>query len=288
MNIDQIYQLQENYALNKSTEDEQSLPTRFTNPDSIDNWRHTRMLETINLFVRYSPSSSWLTVGDGNYGSDGSYLQSLGVDVMATSLTVDNLKKGYELGFIKKYQMQNAEKISLEDQSVDFTLCKESYHHFPRPPIALYEMLRVSKEAVILIEPLDNPKILDCLKTMLKKILRGDKVFDFEPSGNYIYKPSVNEISKLSSALFLNTVAIKRFNDFYHPKFSRSSSKIISLDLLITKLGIFIQNILSSLNLLGYGLGVFVIFKGIPSDCLTDELKKNGYKIIKLPKNPFI
>ena len=280
--------MQEQHEQLSNANGQSSLPTRFTNPNSIDNWRHTRMLEAVTPFIKSNPSYNWLTVGDGNYGSDAAYLESLGATVIASSLNTEKLKKSYDLGYIKRYQKENAEYISLKDNEVDYCLCKESYHHFPRPTIALYEMLRVSCQAVVLIEPLDNIRIFDALKKCVKKLIRGDKYFEFEPSGNYIYKPSFNEIYKLSSAIFLEVIAIKKMNDFYHPKFGSHSKDKISFPLFITNIGILIQNILCKFNLLGYGIGIFVVFKNTPSDELINNLKKNNFKIIYLPKNPYL
>lgn len=64
-------------------------------------------------------------------------------------------------GLITKYALENAERLSFADQSFDYVFCKESFHHFPRPYQALYEMLRVAREAVLLIEP-NDPHIRNC------------------------------------------------------------------------------------------------------------------------------
>lgn len=54
-------------------------------------------------------------------------------------------------------RVENAEKLSSPNETLDFVLCKESYHHFTRPMLALYEMLRVATKAVVLIEPNESP-----------------------------------------------------------------------------------------------------------------------------------
>jgi SAM-dependent methyltransferase len=50
----------------------------------------------------------------------------------------------------KNFQKENAEQLSFEDESFDFVLCKEAYHHFPRPMIALYEMIRRRCRLIVL------------------------------------------------------------------------------------------------------------------------------------------
>ena len=132
---------------------------------TLDRWRHDRIYDLLKPIIEYNSSISWLTVGDGRYGTDANALFRLGATkVMCTDISDKLLKIGNKKGFIKDYSAQNAESLTFDNDQFDFTLCKESYHHFPRPHIALHEMLRVSKLGVILIEPMDTmfkPKILN-------------------------------------------------------------------------------------------------------------------------------
>lgn len=54
------------------------------------------------------------------------------------------------------YSVENAESLSFRDNEFEVAFCKEAYHHFPRPFLALYEMLRVASKAVVLAEPNDQ------------------------------------------------------------------------------------------------------------------------------------
>ena len=134
--------VEESYRLQAAAEDEMGMPSRYTAPASVDNWRHTRMLESALPLIAAHPGSSWITVGDGRYGSDAGFLHGRGVAVTATTLTDERLRVAFERGLIPAYRAENAEKLSYSDDAIDFVLCKEAYHHFPRPPVALYEMLR--------------------------------------------------------------------------------------------------------------------------------------------------
>ena len=57
------------------------LPLRYTMPESIDNWRHARMLDTIIEIINYSKenkknlTNSWVTIGDGRFADNAHYLQ---------------------------------------------------------------------------------------------------------------------------------------------------------------------------------------------------------------------
>lgn len=280
--------VEQSYLRQAKSEESMDMPSRYTAPGSIDNWRHTRMLDLTRVIWQTFSGSRWITVGDGRYGSDAAYLYSNGVDVISTSLTDEKLKHAHQQGFLPAYQAENAESLSFGDASIDFVLCKEAYHHFPRPPIALYEMLRVASTGVVLIEPLDNPRLLDGLKRLIKTILRGDKEQQFEPSGNYLYRLNVRELGKLITAMGGKTLAFKGINDFYHARLGSFDANAFNFASLLTKLGMSVQNLLSALGLLGYGLGCVVVFKKDASVAQTDALRRAGFTIIELPRNPYV
>jgi len=262
-------------------------PSRYGAPNSIDNWRHSRMLDCTRPLVEAFPESVWMTVGDGRYGSDAAYLKEQGVDATASSLTDDKLRVAHERGFIDAYRIENAESISLCENAVDFVLCKEAYHHFPRPPIALYEMLRVARVGAVLIEPLDDIRVLSLVRTMAKKVLRGDTEMNFETSGNFLYRLNVRELGKLLTAMGCEVMAFKGINDFYHGRLSQCDAKPWDAGSLLTRIGIAVQDVLAQMRLLGFGLGCVVVFKGRPEGRLLERLVLSGFRIIELPKNPY-
>ncbi len=51
------------------------------------------------------------------------------------------------------YQLQNAECLTYDSGSFDLVYCKEGLHHLARPILGIYEMLRVCRKGVIVIEP---------------------------------------------------------------------------------------------------------------------------------------
>jgi len=280
--------IQESYRLQAISEEGMELPSRFTAPASIDNWRHTRMLDSTAPLTATYPDGTWITVGDGRYGSDAAYLHDHGVAVTATTLTDERLRVAFERGFIPAYRAENAERMSFADESADFVLCKESYHHFPRPPVALYEMLRVARRGVVLIEPLDDPRLLDNLKRLVKRLVRGDTELQFEPSGNFLYRLNIHEMEKLMTAMGGLCIAFKGINDFYHPRFAASDSTRLNLGTVATRLGIGLQNALSACGLLGSGLACVVVFRGEPEARCENALRRAGFRIIHLPRNPYV
>ena len=258
------------------------LPLHYTMPESIDNWRHTRMLDTIIEIINYSKenkknlTNSWVTIGDGRFADNAHYLHEKGLnEVIATSITEENLIWSRDNNYIKKFKIENAENLSFQDKSIDFILCKESYHHFPRPPIALYEMMRVAKQAIILIESLEDNKFL------IRGKEQGDLIF--EPSGNFLYRISLKELKKILSAISGYNFAFKGMNDFYIAKFENKSCKTYNIANMITKFAIFFQNILTKINLLGYGLCSIIIYEKNNKN-LESVLINSGFKIFKIPQ----
>ena len=264
------------------------LPSCYANPTSVDAWRHRRMLDSVRPLTTEFPGSRWMTVGDGNFGSDAYFLERTGVKAVATSISDSTLALAKAQGLIQEFRVENAENISAPDASYDFVLCKESYHHFPRPSVAFYEMLRVAKTAVVLIEPSEGPvRLLDYLKIFVKTTIRNDESVLFETSGNFIYRLNIREVEKMATALNLGCVAYRPFNDFYHPRLSGQGFGTLSVATLLTKFGLAIQNILCDLRLMNYGLTTVMVFKSLPSDDLRKKLKKAGFRLTILAKNPY-
>lgn len=63
------------------------------------------------------------------------------------------------------YSQVNAECTDISSKSFDLVLVKEGLHHLARPILGFYEMLRITKDAVIIIEPSDT-----CIGRLLEKL----------------------------------------------------------------------------------------------------------------------
>jgi hypothetical protein len=150
-------------------------------------------------------------------------------------------------------------------------------------------MLRVSKTGVILIEPQDTRiSPLNSLKKLIKIILRGDSSFEFETTGNFIFRLNIREIKKMMTSLNQSVIAYKKFNDFFHMSLAAKKSTGFSLAKLISLLGIRFQDLLCKIGLLDYGLAAVIVFKGEVDKKNLIPLRKAGFKISRLPKNPYV
>ena len=217
-----------------SDDEKKRLSDTWLKDNTVDAWRHARMYSCLDPVLDACPDSNWLTVGDGRYGNDSHYILEKGNDAVASDISDALLKLAAENMYIEDFFAANAENLPFAHESFDFVFCKESLHHFPRPMIALYEMLRVAKRGVVLIEPKEGPSLQsgrDILKSILKFLLsklglssimktRYSGIFAgytnaWEPVGNYVYKVSEREIEKVAMGMECPVCAFKGLNDYY-------------------------------------------------------------------------
>lgn len=266
--------------------------------DTVDYWRHERMLKFVDPIITTYPNATWLTIGDGRYGSDANYLKRKGaLNVHASSISTHTLDYSHKQGHIDAYSAQNVESLSFDDKSFDYILCKEAFHHFPRPYQGLYEMRRVAKKGIILIEPKD-PYVFDhvvthasrCIKDVIKKGLR--KQIDkncFEKSGNYKYMVSERELEKYATASEATSLICYNLNDAFID--GVQSEKAVKSSKLFKKIkySILYKNIACKLKINDYALLCTLI--NLESDTAELESAFKAFdrkiKVVNLEKNPY-
>ncbi len=285
----------------KCITDKERIKTASTwmNNNTLGKWRMNKMLSVLKPFI--NKKYSWLTIGDGRFGSDANYIISNGGNVLATDITDTLLKIANEKGYINKYKKENAEFLSFEDDSFDYVLIKEAFHHCPRAWIALHEAFRVCRKAVFLIEPNDKFQYLTGnlstrLKNFLKNILRYKNVFKegywFEDVGNFGYTVNKRELEKFLLGMHYQDVAFIDINDHYIPgvEFCPANGGTLKNKIMQGKIKgfIFLHDILCKLGFRQGGMIGAALYKEIPKKPEIRKLSKFGWKYKKLPKNPYI
>lgn len=258
------------------------------NHNTVNRWRLERLYKCVDPLLKMFPDSEWLTVGDFYYGSDAQYIQSKGFKVVASDVDDHFLKKGKEIGYIENYSNENVESLSYNDRQFDFVLCKETLHHLPRPYIGLYEMLRVSKVGVVLIEPYDrflNASAIEKFGNWLLKKLKGKMHDLYEPSGNYKYPISKREIEKIALGLNLPYAAFKIINDYYRDNLGIEFKEKDDPVLKRVKRQIALRDFLWKLRIFPPTFLVAIIFK---TDINAEILNADGYDVINLTRNPYL
>ena len=76
---------------------------------TLDRFRHERMLKGINPLI--DDKNTWLTIGDGRYGTDAHYIIKKGGKAHATDISKKLLEIGHRIGFIDSFSEENAEKL---------------------------------------------------------------------------------------------------------------------------------------------------------------------------------
>jgi ubiquinone/menaquinone biosynthesis C-methylase UbiE len=255
-------------------------------------WRDSRGYE-IAEHLGGVPGEKWLTIGDGRFGLDSVRLKKRGVaHAFPTNIDVSLLQAAKDDGIISEYSAENAECLSLKNKSFDYVFCKEAYHHFPRPMIALYEMLRVARKGIILVEPNDRTwSPARRLVALLKRLSGRGKHMDatnYEDDGNYVFSISRREIEKVALGINIPQVAFKEFNDLYIPGIEFEPANIRK-SAMYRKMRIIIsaRDLLCRIGLDHSIMMMACIFH----EPVTKEQRKrmidNGWVIVDLPRNPY-
>ena len=265
--------------------------------ETLDAWRHANMRAPLLPIIKADLTASWLTIGDGRFGTDGHFLLSAGAQkVHCTDISDTLLKVGFDRKFINSFSAENAENLSFENESFDYVYCKESFHHFARPYAALYEMYRVAKKGVVLTEPRDTSidkepfeLLKDLAKTLLGRKTRASHAF--EPIGNYIYSISEKELEKALLGLNGSTIASIGCNDAYQEgiEFVSMRSKAPQDVALQNEIRSEIKrlDLLCKLRLKKSILLTTALFKTAPDSDLFAAMAQDGWAIEHLPKNPY-
>ena len=157
-------------------------------------------------------------------------------------------------------------------------------------------MLRVAKKGIVFIEPGDSyidsgfmQIPLRNLKNIARKIIRNrSSKHDFEPVGNYVYRLSRREVEKIALGINLKTVAFRGMNDYYFKGLDSTKAEKGNRVFLKLRIIIGIQNIICRLGLIDYTMLIAIMFKTEPDDDLQKLLRLYSYKIIDLPRNPYL
>jgi SAM-dependent methyltransferase len=280
--------------------------------ETVDAWRHKRMMIPFAPFVK-DLNWSWLTVGDA-HGWDASRLMSMGAEeVTASDLSTIRLEHAKNEGIIRHYRAENAESMTAQTGEFDVVFCKEAFHHLPRPWIGLYEMIRVARRVVLMIEPRDwiidkGPVTLSGPKGMANKLLLwvrtkfgiapkpisksdifrlGDKPH-YEEVGNFMFTISSREIEKVALGMDLPAIAFFALNDHFEVGLSRALAEESNPDFKR------VQELLNQADRIsGGGIGsssmlLTAIFVEMPSPELQSTLAEAGWYFKTLGRNPYL
>lgn len=265
---------------------EQNNPARadgaklLLNENTVSYLFHAQQMEKALPLLRNFPGADWLTLGDGRMAFEARFLMRHGAKALPTNLDPTLLEECKKLGVIEDYKVENMESMTFPDRSFDFVCCKDSLHHCLQPYKALYEMLRVARKGIFLVEPFDHgfraSPIYGTRKT-------GFHHFEEEP-GNYAYSFSERELEKLCVSHGWRCLATRGICNLEGHGIDGAS--VSPEDLARQR-----ERVEDLEKLASEGKGAWVnmasiLLRDLPSNDLRQSLEDAGYKVTYLPLNP--
>lgn len=151
----------------------------------------SRLLKGLNVTLT---RKSLLVAGCGT-GIDVHYFRKYyDPQFTVTDLSEEAVQMTLKLNENIRGHVEDNEKLSFTDRSFDYVFTAASLHHLSRPMVGLYELIRVAKYGVIVIEP------NDCWLTRLAT--RFKLATEIEEVGNYVYRFNAWDIKRISRALY--------------------------------------------------------------------------------------
>ena len=179
-------------SFNKMVENDKS--GSYLKVENSHGWSRNYPLYKLEKFFRHIAPSEVVTIGDGKGGHEAQIIKKFGNKAIATDIATEILEVAKKINLIDDFAKEDAENLSFADNFIDYSFIKESLHHLPRPYLCIYEMLRISRKGIILVEPNGD----HCYKIGKEQ---------YEPSGNYKYQFTLKELIQCAACLGFNHVA---------------------------------------------------------------------------------
>lgn len=241
---------------------------------------HAQQLEKCLPLLENFPGASWLTLGDGRMAFEARFLQKHGAKAMPTNLDPTLLEECKARGDIGDYSVENMEELSFANKSFDFVCCKDSLHHCLSPYKALYEMLRVARKGIFLIEPFDHGF---CSSPIYGSRKNGFHHFE-EEAGNYAYSFSERELEKLCVSHGWRCLATRGICNLEGHGIDSASTD--PEDLIKQRQRVEAREKLAEEGKAGWINMGSILLREIPTTALRNSLLEAGYKVTDLPLNP--
>jgi SAM-dependent methyltransferase len=149
--------------------------------------RLNKLLEKANIAL----NNTYLHVASCGSGIDIYYLaKHYNVKILASDYSNEAIERVRNTFPDVEVKVEDNEKLSFNDNYFDWSFIAGSLHHLPRPIVGLFELLRVSKQGIIVIEPHDS---------LLTRIAASvGMIQEYETSGNYVYRISKGDVCKIA------------------------------------------------------------------------------------------
>ena len=171
---------------------------------------------------------------------------------------------------------------------------KETLHHLARPYLGLYEMLRVAREGVVLIEPHYNHLALHrigvkwLVRHLLRRLIGRYRVPDFhvmpaeeyEASGNFVFRLNPYELAQIARSAGVPTLVLGYSHFFYQTGCEKITGTALR-ELIAQKQCDFHRSD-EKYGIDSRPLLIALLWKTPLSSDFDRALKENGFKIFSL------
>lgn len=280
---------------NTALEDSITTKEKFGKVDEYLKWmlsdanyyHHNLMSAVIPVLKTSHPDATWLTIGDSRLCYESAYIKQMSktlqtsISVRGSAVRNGTCEETLKAGLIDSFSALNAESIDLEDNSFDFVITKESFHHFIHPYMGLYEMLRVAKHGLILIEPGESSREKfesnigkdEKSENLAKSILRRPIRTIFERVG-FQFNVDPTDFRKIALALGHKYIAFQGNNC---PSGTKSKEEFFATRDRLNELG--------QQGKRRYNLITTIFFKQDPPPAMLQALEAENYLVLQLPQS---
>jgi len=145
---------------------------------------------------------------------------------------------------------------------------------------------------VLLVEPHDQTgSPLKMAMHLAKRLLGRQRHFDerrYEEAGNYIYSVSKRELTKVCLGINLPCLAFKGLSSYYVPGAEFVPMRLSATKFLRMRAVVALNDALTALRLSKHNVLMACIFKSEPPDDVKAALRRNGWQVVDLPRNPYV
>jgi len=103
------------------------------------------------------------------------------------------------------YRRQNSECLDIGSGTFDLVICKEGIHHLARPVLGVYEMLRITKSHIVIIEPANTLVNVLLMRLGLASDYEKNLDCNINCRDNYVYRWSRDRLRDLLNSYYLES-----------------------------------------------------------------------------------
>ena len=146
-------------------------------------------------------------------GMESEILARRGLCVVALDISADAVaraqERGRRYGIDYRLLVGDAERLPFSDDAFSIVFVHDGLHHLPEAYRGVAEMLRVARDAVVVVEPADAA----LTRLSVKLGLSGE----YEEAGNFVYRLRKDKLIALFSAVGLREWRFRRNLIYYQP-----------------------------------------------------------------------